>query len=367
MIFPTRTFTAWTMSRGELRYCLAQLAELLDSELRGNPDEIIYGVNTLEDARPGEASFLANPLYKNLARNSKASLILSAEIDPSLPKQNFLITPNPSETFQKMLALFGSVSVESGFRGIHPTAVIHPTAEIGEAVEIGPYVVIDQDVKIGAKTKIRAHVFIGASSALGTSCEIHPHVTIREGCSLYDRVILQPGCVIGSCGFGYLPNASGALQKLQQWGSVVLEEDVEIGANTTIDRARFKETRIKKGSKLDNLIQIGHNVEVGEHNVIVAQTGIAGSTKTGPRVMMGGQVGIVGHVTIAPDTKLATRSGVNRSLETGTYRGSPVFPIREYNEQKVHVKRLSKYAKRIEELEKRCAGLEETPSSEKSC
>ena len=205
---------------------------------------------------------------------------------------------------------------------------------------------------------IYSHTYVGVGTSIGENCCIYSNVTIREKCILKNRVIIQPGAVIGSCGFGYTFNDQGEAKKLEQIGFVLLEDDVEIGANTTIDRARFKSTIIKKGAKIDNLVQIAHNVEIGKHNIIAAQTGIAGSTKTGQYVMMGGQVGIVGHVTIDSNTKIATRGGVNRSLPEGTYRGSPVFPIHEYNKQKVHVKRLASYVKRIEEIEKKLEALE---------
>jgi len=162
---------------------------------------------------------------------------------------------------------------------------------------------------------------------------------------------LQPGCVIGSCGFGYIPDATGQYQKLEQLGNVVLEDFVEIGANTCIDRSRFKTTLIKKGSKIDNLCQIAHNVEIGEHNVIAAQTGIAGSSKTGKYVMLGGQVGVVGHVILDDKVLIATRGGVSKSLKSGTYRGSPAIPIQEYNRQEVYLRKVESLHQKIKELE----------------
>lgn len=341
-------------------YSLCELADLLGCKLIGNKEEIISGLNTLEEALPGDLSFLANVRYKPLIKKSSASAIICKEPDDSFPQKNFLLAPNPSETFQKLLLLFGLKSSTSGFSGLHSTAIIHKSVILGENVTAGPYAVIDQGVEIAAGTVIGAHTFIGAGTKIGKACVLHPHVTIREKCRLGSRVIVQPGAVIGSCGFGYLPDESGKFHKLEQLGIVILEDDVEVGANTTIDRARFKATIIKKGTKLDNLIQIAHNVEIGENNMLAAQTGIAGSTKTGDYVMMGGQVGIVGHVSIASQTKIATRGGVNRSLDKGVYRGSPVFPIQEYNRQKVHVKRLASYVKKLEELEKRLKKLEES-------
>jgi UDP-3-O-[3-hydroxymyristoyl] glucosamine N-acyltransferase len=183
---------------------------------------------------------------------------------------------------------------------------------------------------------------------------------IRERCRLGNRVILQSGAIIGSCGFGYITDKNGCHQKLEQVGIVILEDDVEIGANTTIDRARFKATVVRKGTKIDNLVQIAHNVEVGEHNIIAAQTGIAGSAQTGHHVMLGGQVGVLGHVELEPGTMVATRGGVSKSLKSGKYRGSPAIPIVEFNRQEVHIRRLKEYVDRIKHLEEKVSELEKS-------
>ncbi len=336
------------------RYTLAELAEKFDCKLHGIASICVTDVNSLEEAKEGEISFLANPKYKDMMRRSKASAIINDEkeaLSSGFEGKNFLLAKDPSATFQQLIKLLCMEKAPSGFSGIHPTAVIHPSAKVAKNASIGPYAVIDKGVSIGEGSTISSHVYIGAKTTIGCECYIHPHVTIREMCILKNRVILQPGVVIGSCGFGYIVNEKGASEKLEQLGNVILEDDVEIGANTTIDRARFKSTKIGRGSKIDNLVQIAHNVQVGERNLIAAQTGIAGSSLTEEHVMMGGQVGIVGHVTISKGTQIATRGGVNRSLETGVYRGSPVFPIQEYNKQKVHVKRLAKYVKRLEKIE----------------
>jgi UDP-3-O-[3-hydroxymyristoyl] glucosamine N-acyltransferase len=189
-------------------------------------------------------------------------------------------------------------------------------------------------------------------------CRIDPSCVIRERCRLGNRVILQSGAIIGSCGFGYITDKEGAHLKLEQIGSVFLEDDVEIGANTTIDRSRFKVTIVRKGTKIDNLVQIAHNVEVGPYNLIAAQTGIAGSAKTGRHVLLGGQVGVLGHVELESGTMIATRGGVSKSLRAGKYRGSPAIPVIEYNRQEVHIRRLKEYVERIKLLEEKTAQLE---------
>jgi UDP-3-O-[3-hydroxymyristoyl] glucosamine N-acyltransferase len=196
--------------------------------------------------------------------------------------------------------------------------------------------------------------------SVGSGCLFYPHVIIREKCTIGNRVILQPGAVIGSCGFGFTTDALGKHTKLDQLGTVIIEDDVEVGANTTIDRARFKSTIIAKGTKIDNLVQIGHNVHIGPDNIIVSQTGIAGSTKTGKNNVFGGQTGIVGHLEIADYVMIATRGGVSKSiLKAGKYAGSPVMGLSEYNRQQVYLRKIETYIEQIETLETRLQKLEE--------
>ena len=334
------------------RYTLSELSSLVGAELKGDPSHEISGVDTLEDAKVSDASFLSNPRYKEVMKASKAGVICVSPDSELIVGKNFLISPDPSRSFQKIVETLLSVQ-KSGFSDIHPTAVIHETASIGEGVSIGPYAVIDRGSVIGSNTKIGPHVSIGFDVKIGEDCLLHPGSIIRERCELKNRVILQPGAVIGSCGFGYVMNEKGHYLKLEQLGVVILEDDVEIGANTTVDRARFKTTIIRRGSKIDNLVQIAHNVEIGEDNVIASQTGIAGSSKTGRHVMMGGQVGVLGHVEIQDRVQIATRGGVSKSLKEGKYRGSPAIPIHQYHRQEVHVRKLEEYVRRLKELEKK--------------
>ncbi len=339
-------------------YTLSELAAKCAAQLIGNPSYIITGVNTLEEATSSDASFLANTRYTEAMKTSIAGVICVGPNGPIHEGKNFLISSDPSRAIQIIAELLLlSENRDSGFQGIHPTAVIHPTAQLGSNVTVGPNAVIDRHVKIGANTTICPNVSIGYEVEIGENCFIHPSCVIRERCRLGNRVILQPGTVIGSCGFGYTPDHLGRHIKLEQLGIVILEDDVEIGANSTIDRSRFKATIIKKGTKIDNLVQIAHNVEVGEHNIIAAQTGVAGSVKTGKYVMMGGQAGIVGHVELGDHVLIATRAGVSKSLKTGKYRGSPAIPINEYHRQEVHVRKLEEYVQRIKELEKKVEAL----------
>lgn len=333
-------------------FSLKELAQLLNARLVGDPKRIITGVNTLDEAVETDLSFLANPRYSEAMKQSKAGAIC---IDPTTPLpegKNFLISDNPSATFQQFAALLLlPPSSRSGFEGIHSTAVIHPTAHIDPTATIGPHVVIDKGARVGPHTHVGPNSSIGFDVEIGASCTIHPNCVVRERCRLGDRVILQPGAIIGSCGFGYTQDKDGRHQKLEQLGIVILEDDVEIGANTTIDRSRFKATIIRQGAKIDNLCQIAHNVEIGPHNAVAAQTGIAGSAKTGKYVMLGGQVGVLGHVELDDFVMIATRGGVSKSLKTGKYRGSPAIPIADYHRQEVHVRKLEEYARRLKALE----------------
>lgn len=340
-------------------YTLRELATLTQSELIGDAEHLITGVEDLEMASQSEAAFLENPRYEKLLKPSQAGVILISPSTTPIDHRNFLVTPHPSFAFQKVIELFIQ-DTDSGFSGIHPTAVIHPTAQLSEGVVIGPYSVIERDVKIGSFSIIDAHVFIGAESKIGSMCRLYSRATIREKCEVGNRVIIQPGAVIGSCGFGYFTDpATGKHISLKQLGKVILEDEVEIGANTTIDRARFKTTRIKKGSKIDNLVQIGHQVEIGEDNLIVAQVGIAGSTKTGKHVVVGGQVGVAGHLIIADGIMIAARAGVTKSLQQpGAYSGAPALPLKEAHEQFVQLRSFGRWLKRFKELEAKIAKYE---------
>lgn len=334
-------------------YTLAEIAELTKAKLIGDPEYTIRGVESLETAKETEASFLENPKYEQLLKNSLAGVVFIPPHIKTPDKKNYLVIDQPSLAFQKVMELFIK-PVKSGFQGIHLTAVIHSEAQIGNHVTIGPYVVIDRNVIIGDRCTIGAHTFIGAEAVLGKECHIHPRVTIHDKTVIGNRVVLQSGSIIGSSGFGYVSDKEGNHHHLNQLGHVVLEDDVEIGANTTIDRARFKETRIGKGTKIDNLVQIAHQVNIGENNLIVAQVGIAGSTKTGKNVILAGQVGIVGHVTIGDNVVLAARSALSKSLlKGGIYSGAPAVPVKEFNEQIVYVKNIKKLVKRLEDLEKK--------------
>ncbi|MEN9344529.1 MAG: hypothetical protein RLZZ453_1316 [Chlamydiota bacterium] len=334
------------------QHTLKALADLTGSIPVGDLSYEVVGVDSLESATPADVSFLSNSRYLPLLDKTKAGVICIGSDIPAPKGKNLLICQDPSVTFQKIIHLFlGDRKKGSGFSGIHPSAQIHPTAKLGKNVEVGPYAVIDEGAHIGDNTVVSSHVYIGSQVRIGSCCFLHPHVTVREGCLIGERVILQPGAVIGSCGFGFSTNAKGEHSKLEQLGIVVIEDDVEVGANTTIDRARFKATRIGKGTKIDNLVQIGHNVEIGPHNLIVSQTGIAGSVKTGRHVVIGGQVGIAGHLEITDQVMLAAKSGVSKSITTpGKYAGVPVMPLADHNKQQVLLRKIDAFVQELKAL-----------------
>ncbi len=341
---------------------LKALAELTNATLAGNPDYTITQVADLETAEASDVSFLSNPRYE---KSMKSSLAGAFFVSPSYAIEegkNYLLVEDPSLAFQKAINYFFEGRDKlSGFTGIHPSAVIHPTAKIGSNVNIGPFVVIDQEVKVGDGSTLLAHASVGPFSTLGTNCLIHAHVSIRERCLIGNNVIIQPGAVIGSCGFGYITDKTGRHIKLEQVGTVTIEDDVEIGANTTIDRSRFKTTRIGRGSKIDNLVQIGHGSTVGEDNIFVSQSGMAGSSKTGRHVVLGGQAGITGHISITNNVMIAAKSGISKSLEkSGNYGGHPAIPFEDHNRKSVHLKNIERYVQKIKALEDKVTVLENT-------
>jgi UDP-3-O-[3-hydroxymyristoyl] glucosamine N-acyltransferase len=344
-------------------FTLQELAEFTQCKLVGDPNQIVCNVSDLENATPNDVSFFSNARYLQDLKKCQAGAIFIGPEHALLDGKNFLISEQPSLAFQKVVdQLFPQRKYPSGFTGIHPSAVIHQTAQIAEDVSIGPCAIIDENVKIGRRSFISAGVYIGPDCLIGEDCLLYPNVTLRENCQLGNRVIIQPGAVIGSCGFGYITDKQGRHQKLNQVGNVLIEDDVEIGANATIDRSRFKSTIIGSGSKLDNLVQIGHGVTLGTGNIIVAQTGIAGSTSTGKYVVLAGQVAVAGHLHLDDGVTVAGKSGVSKSLKSGKYGGIPAVDIGEYNRNQVFLRNIETYVKQLKALDKRLSEIEKTSS-----
>lgn len=338
---------------------LEHLARLLDAKLIGRADHMIESVADLDTAQSKDLSFFHNEKYRPALKRSKAGAIIAIKAEPDTPQTAWLIHDNPSAAFQKAIEHFCPKLDTTPYKGIHPSAVIDPCAEIGQGVDIGPLAIIGPRTKVAQDCYIGPGCIIGADVVIGKGSLLHSGVIIREACLIGERVILQPGCVIGSCGFGY-NTVAGKHYKLEQLGQVIIEDDVEIGANTCIDRARFKQTRIARGTKIDNLVMIGHGVEVGCDNIIVAQAGIAGSTKTGRWVVLGGQVGVAGHVNIGDGVMIAAQAGVTKNLTAGTYGGSPALPVREWHQMQANVKSVHLLKERMRKLENELTLLRKT-------
>ena len=330
---------------------LKQLADLSGGELVGDSTLKIAGAASLSEATPGEISFFANRKYIGLLRKTYASAIfVPPDFSEPISAAQIRVS-NPTKAFEQVVLKFAPKRITFA-PGTHPSAIVDPSVQLGERVSIQPLAVIEAGAKIGDDTIIGAGSYVGNETVIGSACHIYPHVTIRERSRIGSRVIIHSGAVIGADGFGF-EMVDGRHQKIQQLGTVQIDDDVEIGANTTVDRARFGRTWIQQGVKIDNLVQIAHNVVIGKNSVIAAQTGISGSTRVGERVMMGGQVGITGHVEIGDGTAIGAQSGISKSTPGGVWFGSPAVPLAEAKQQIAWVRRLGKLVARVKEIEKK--------------
>ena len=311
------------------------IASVIHAEVEGDASTSILRVGKIEQAAEGEISFLANPRYAKFLETTSASAVIVGKT-VAVPARSggpgpvFLRVEDPYASFLHVLLLFNPPE-DPLPPGIHPTAVINSSAHIGKDVRVGALAVIGERSRVGDGVRVMQGTVIGRDVVIGADSLIYANVTVREGCQIGRRVIIHSGTVIGSDGFGFAPRPDGTYEKIPQLGIVVVGDDVEIGANCTVDRATLGETRIEHGAKLDNLIQVAHNVVIGENTVIAAQTGISGSTKIGKRNMIGGQVGFTGHLDIADDCKWGAQSGVHRSAHKPgvTYMGTPAVTFRE--------------------------------------
>ena len=294
---------------------LSQIASALDVRLEnGSPDTEITGLNGIEHARPGELTFVSNPKYAASARSTKASAVIVGEDFPAIPAA-MLRAKDPYLTFARALPLFHQpLRYEPG---VHPTAAVHTRARIGANAHIGPYVVIDENDEIGANAVLLAHVVIYRGVKIGTNFFAHAHAVVRENCHIGNNVLLQNGVVIGADGFGFAKTAEGRWHKIPQPAPVVIEDDVEVQANSCIDRASVGETRLGRGVKVDNLVQVGHGSHVGEDVLLCAQVGLAGSTEIGNKAILTGQVGVVGHCKVGEGTIVTPQSGVAHDIPAG--------------------------------------------------
>jgi UDP-3-O-[3-hydroxymyristoyl] glucosamine N-acyltransferase len=294
---------------------LSAIAAALEVRLEnGSPDMEIHGLNGIEQAEPGELTFVSNPKYAAAARTTRASAVIVGEDFPAIPAA-MLRAKDPYLSFARALELFHQPRRYSA--GIHPTAVVHVGARIGPGAHIGPYVVVDEDVVIGANAVLLAHVVVYRGTSIGDNFFAHAHAVVRENCRIGNNVLLQNGVVIGGDGFGFARTAEGHWHKIPQPAPVVIEDDVEVQANSCIDRASVGETRIKRGVKVDNLVQVGHGSTVGEDALLCSQVGITGSTEIGSRVILTGQVGVVGHVKVGDNAIVTPQSGVAGNIPAG--------------------------------------------------
>ena len=334
-----------------MTFTLQELAAMSGGELVGDPALKITSAASLVEATTGEISFFANRKYVGLLRKTRASAVFVPPdfAEPISAAQ--IRVANPAKAFEQVVLKLAPKPITFA-PGVHPSAIVDSAAQLGERVSIQPHAVIEAGAKIGDDTIIGAGSYIGHEAVIGSACLIYPRVTIRERTRVGLRVIIHSGAVIGADGFGF-EVVDGRQEKLQQLGFVQIDDDVEIGANTTIDRARFGRTWIQEGVKIDNLVQIAHNVVVGKNSIIVAQTGISGSTRVGERVTMAGQVGIVGHVEIGDGTVIAAQSGVSKDLRGGVWFGYPAVPLAEAKQQIAWIHRLGKLFARVKEIEKK--------------
>jgi UDP-3-O-[3-hydroxymyristoyl] glucosamine N-acyltransferase len=335
---------------------LKEIAELIGGELVGDSGIIITGVNGIREASASELTFVANPKYLALMESTHAAAVITSRQVKSATRP-IIRTDNPSLAFTKVISLFAPAQ-ERRPQGIHPTAILGKGVVLGKEVTLGPYVVIADAVSIGERTVIHTGCFIGEASRIGADALIYANVSIRERVSIGERVIIHSGAVIGSDGFGFV-NVEGKQHKLPQVGTIEIGDDVEIGANTAIDRARFGKTVIGSGTKIDNLVHIAHNVVVGENSLIIAQAGISGSTVLGKGVILAGQAGLVGHITVGDGAIVAAQGGVTKSIPANTMvSGYPARPHETAKKVNACVQNLPRLYETVRKLKERLGELE---------
>lgn len=337
---------------------VSEIARRLTADLDGAGDALIGAVGGVRDAAPGEIAFVSQARYAADAANTRASALIVGR-DWTLPAPCPLLRVDKPEAAFAQVARWFAPPDPVYTPGVHPTAVVSPDAKLGSNVHIGPLAVIEAGAQVGDRAIVGAQTYVGHGVRLGADCRLFPQVSIREHCILGDRVWIHNGTVVGSDGFGYEVDKQGVRTKIPQIGIVVIGDDVEIGANVAIDRARFGRTRIGKGVKIDNLVQIGHNVVIGDHTVIVAQVGIAGSSSIGEKAILAGQSGVAGHLTVGPGAIVGAQTGVTKDVPAGAYvLGFPATPQKEMARQYAVLARLPELRDRVASLQKRLDEIE---------
>ncbi len=338
---------------------IREIASLVNGTVSGEANLDINSVSKIEDAKSGDLTFLYLPAFEKYFTTTKASaIIVKTGFSKTRNDITYIEVESPEKSFFTILKKY--FTPDFSLSGIDPSSFIHPTAKLAKNAAIGKNVVISAGCKIGTNTKIFHNTVISENVSLGNDCLIHANVSIRENCLLGSNVIIHSGTVVGSDGFGYTPNDKGEYEKIPQIGNVVIEDDVEIGSNVSIDRAAMGSTIIKRGCKIDNLVQIAHNVILGEDTVISAQTGISGSTKIGKNCILAGQAGLVGHIELGDSVVITAQSGVSKSiLKPGYYMGSPAREMKIAQKINAHIHSLPEYAKKISELESELKKIKE--------
>jgi UDP-3-O-[3-hydroxymyristoyl] glucosamine N-acyltransferase len=345
---------------------LAELAAILGGEVVGDGSVEIRGVAGIREAMPGDLTFLANARYESYLLETRASAVICSREARSAPLP-LLKVDNPYLAFQKIVRVFRP-ALERQAAGIHSSAVVASDADIGDGASIGAHCVVESRARIGRNAVLMPRCYVGVAAAVGADTVLYPGVVLREECTIGERCIVHPNAVIGADGFGFAFD-DGRYHKIPQVGTVEIGNDVEIGANTTIDRATTDATRIGDGSKIDNLVQVGHNVVIGKHCIVVAQVGISGSTELEDYVTLGGQAGLVGHIRVGRGAQVGAQSGVSKSVPAGaTVFGYPAMPISLFKRLHAFLQRLPQIWERTKELEQRVERLETrvgTPREEK--
>lgn len=335
-----------------MEFSAKQIAELLDGEIDGNPEASVNRLSKIEEAGPGSLSFLANPKYTPYVYDTQASVVIvNKDFEAEREVQSTMVRVDDAyASFARLLDLYNQIRHDK--KGIEEQAVVASSAKVGDDVYVGGLTYVGENVEIGANTKIYPGCYIGDNVKIGENCLIYSGVRIYSDCEIGKEVTLHSGVILGGDGFGFAP-AHNSYSKVAQIGNVILEDHVEVGANTTIDRATLGHTIIRKGVKLDNLIQIAHNVEIGENTVIAAQSGVAGSTRIGKNCMIGGQVGIIGHLSIGDNVKIAAQSGVGNDLKDNEIvQGSPAFSVGGFKRSYVYFRKLAQMSEEIQKLKK---------------
>lgn len=345
-----------------MQFSAAQIAQIISGKVEGNADTPVSSFGKIEEAKNSQLAFLANPKYEDFLYSTKASVVIvNDSLELKQPVTATLIrVPDAYSAFAVLLDKYQQLKTQQ-LTGVQQPVYMHPTAKTGDNIFIGAFAYLGENCIIGNAVKIFPGAYLGNNVTVGDNTIIHPGVKIYHDCVVGQHVVIHAGTVIGSDGFGYAPQKDGTLKKVPQIGNVVIEDFVEIGANTTIDRATIGSTTIRSGAKLDNLLQIAHNVDIGTNSVIAAQSGISGSTKIGKNVLIGGQAGIVGHIQIADGSKINAQSGVSKSIKTpnSAVTGSPAYDYTAALRSQALTRNLPQLEKRIQELEKLVSSLQE--------